>query len=886
MTLATYVQVYCRRGSPVVRTFAFIDPAPLPLPLPLKMGRSLDCHICFDGESGASVSRYHAELQMSAGDVVVRDNGSFNGTYLLSPSSQTAQRISSYTISHGSQVQIQLGPEGPICDIAVGIAVPFGPYFLTAKLGEGGMAEIYVGWDNRLDRFVVLKLLHPDFRKIDPQAGQKLLDEARIVARLEHNNVVRIYELGELGGVPYIAMEYLRGISLGQLNEQLYAQGKGLPPALASAIMRQACLGLHAAHELPTRVVHRDISHNNIIITRDSVKVIDFGIARADNRAGQKTRDGDTKGCPPYMSPEQVASPEKVTRLSDIFSTAVVLYELCTGSPLFGRDTPLATMYAVMNHEPPPLRSVCPRVSEPLERLLQGALVKNPSERLPTTAAEFAALLKEEVSPYLLHHENLVGELEQLGFTLHSSPPSPLAEEPEICRTARLQIRRAAPPAPNLPSIPKPAPRNAAPPASPVEPQDPVDAALLEQDKGWLQVDAPFEMAVGQAHVVRVTIARGRLQRQLSQQGTDIAETLVLDRLLRMELRSDEPQAFTIRPLSPAEQPVLQSDLTPWDWLVIPQKPGTKQILKFVATNFVVGSKDSGSKSHPIKEIAVSVRAQTGYGGIIGLPAAILRWLLDKALATDASLDAFCAEHFPEVHQRFDSSLTRTEKANLLLYLGQGARIVEKLRARDAQTVAEAEARVRTFLTPDLDSTGRDSLLIVELPAKSGSFELSSSRIGRLSITSQELHPREHRHPLALPLPLEGLVSGCRYPLVVLLANRLLELRVAPETLKAGRSVRIYPSELTADGARNSYAVPLPCAGKNLFIGHHRGEHHLITIASSLAMQSESAPPPLQVEDLGVRLVTPEGIERLFALYFIDTQRSIGHLACFSVRSE
>lgn len=660
---ATYVQVSCLRGSLAGRLAAYIDPAPLPLPQPLRLGRGEDCHLCFKGPANMMVSRHHAELQLRAQGITFRD-GSSRGSYLA----RAQERISVLDLARGEKAEIQLGPGGPLCEIASGIAIPFGGYSLVAKLGEGGMAEVYLAGDNRLERFVVLKLLHPTFSEQDPLAGKYLLNEARIVAQLEHQHVVRIYELGELSGIPYIAMEYLRGISLRQLTEQLAALGRRLPPALAAAIVRQACLGLHAAHELPARVVHRDISHNNILITREGVKVIDFGIARTNNASGAlATAPNVTKGCPPYMSPEQIRAPQTVTRLSDIFSMAVVLYELCSGQRLFARDHPLATLAAVLGDTPPPLRSVCEQASEQLERLLAQALVKEPSERQPATAAAFAALLKEEAGPHFLHHEDVIGALEQLGVRLHSSPPVPLDREPEL-------IRRARPAAP--------APRSAERPA------------------------------------------------------------------------------------------------------------------------------------------------------------------------------------------------------------GDGIRHIASLRPRDPTMVAQADTQVRVTMAPCLELASVDPLLSVALPQQGGNFELHPAGLSRLVVTSQDLNPREYREPIPLALELDGLVSCCRQPLVLALSNRLIELRVAPATVQQGRAFRIYPSELSTSGARNSYTLPLPCPGKPLHVGHHRGEHRVLTVASSSLEKQAASPLELNLDELGVKLIAPSSTDRLFAVYRIEPQHSAGYLSCFTVRQQ
>lgn len=888
---ATYVQVCCLRGTLAGRLAAFIDPAPLPLPQPLLLGRGEDCHLCFKDPANGMLSRRHAELQLSQQGILFRDRSS-QGSYLA----QTQERISSLDLPRGEKAVIQLGPGGPLCEIASGIAIPFGNYCLVAKLGEGGMAQVYLAGDNRLERFVVLKLLQPALCRQDPLAGKHLLNEARIVAQLEHNNVVRIYELGELSGIPYIAMEYLRGISLRQLNEQLVALNQRLPPALAAAIVRQACLGLHAAHELPARVVHRDISHNNILITRESVKVIDFGIARTNNASGtMATEPNVTKGCPPYMSPEQIRAPQTVTRLSDIFSMAVVLYELCSGQRLFARDNPLATLAAVLSQTPAPLRTVCGQASEQLERVIEQALSKEPGERQPATAAEFAALLKEEAGPRFLHHEDMIRALEQLGVRIHSSPPTTLDQEPELIRQARPLmpvLKPAVPPArPGAGAETDPTltqqPSRVRPLASG---KDPLEQALIRLDGGWFGVDAPPEMSVGRDYVVRVSTMRGLLQRHLAgaaqvRPGDDLS-TMPLGRIMRLELLPADSLTLTARPLSPAEQPVLRSELTHWDWLVTPRKPGGAQSLHIVATNRVEARGEWISKRHPIRTLSIPVAGSDGPPAMIGLPTPSLRALIDQMLPTGTDLDLFCSDRFPEIHARFDRLVDRSAKISMLLFLAEGSRLIDSLRQRDPGTVAQAEAQAQAAREHYLDLAARDPLVSVALPREGGSFELSTAGLSRLFVMSQDLNPREYREPLPLALELDGLASGCRHPLVLALSNRQPELRVAPETVKAGRAFRIYPTELSTNGARNSFMLPLPCSGKPLHVGHHRGHHRVLTVASRSLERPDAPPLELYLDELGIRLIAPSSTDRLFAVYRIEAQHSYGYLSCFTVRQQ
>lgn len=879
--LPTFVQICCLRGSLLGRVFAFVDPAPIPLPQPLSMGRNADCHVCFHAENEVMVSRRHGELLITDEGARFVDT-STHGTYL----SGSRERVAVIDVKRGTAAEIQLGLGGPVCQISVGAGIPFGHYSLVAKLGEGGMAEVYLAADNRLNRFVVLKLLRPEVEVEDPLAQQSILHEARIVAQLEHSNVVRVYELGDMGGLPFIAMEYLRGISLAQLEMQLLRLGKRLPPELAAAIIRQACLGLHAAHELPARVVHRDISHNNIIITRDSVKVIDFGIARSSRTDHRPvTAPHVTKGCPPYMSPEQISAPETVNRLSDIFSTAVVLYELCSGSSIFSRDNVLSTMGAVLHQEAPPLRSVCAQASERLEQILQLALIKNPAERKPTTAAEFAGWLKEECGASLLQHDGIITALEQLGVEIQSAPPVPLTEEPPLVRRAKNAAKGKEPPTPPPPQISK-APNVGAPSSF-----DPIELAFTRLDGDWFGLDAPAEMNVGRAYVVRAGAMRDLLQRGLARVAEDLpdpllaeVDTLPFGRLLKLELVPEDVAAFTVRPLSPSEQPLLHSDLTAWDWLVLPQRAGDDLRLQVVATNSVGFGPSKQDRSHLVRTMAVTCRGSATGAGVVGLPTPSLRSLLDSLLPSRADVEQFCLEHFPDLLRQFSDGMERAQKVSLLLLVASGARIISALRSQNPQVVGLAEAQAS--LNQHVASGNGEAVTSVELPIRGGSFECRSTKVSRLFVISHDLHPREYREPIALALDLQGLVPECPRPLVAALANRLIELRVAPETLKAGRSFRIYPSELTTTGARNSYTLPVPCSGKRLFIGHHRGEHRVITVASSAASTLESAPIPIELTELGIRIVSPAGTDRLFAVSTIDPQRATAYLACFALRRE
>ena len=440
MTRNVFIQLKCRSGSLAGQLYSYIEPELAPLPAPLRLGRHPDAHIRPLGDDESMVSRNHAELHYKDSRLSLLDVGSTHGVYVAGSRERTEQ----LDLQLGEGRDIRLGVSGPIFHISLGAAIPFGPYLLVGKLGEGGMGEVYVGWDSRLGRLVALKLLRKSVLDELEDAERMLLNEARIVSQLEHPNIVRIYEIGEEAGLLFIAMEYIRGLTLNQTVKQLGARGLKLAPALAAGILRQACLGLHAAHQLPIQVVHRDVSPNNIMIMPESVKVIDFGVAQAKNRVGASfTEGGKMTGCPPYMSPEQIRTPQNIDRRSDLFSVGVALYELCTGASPFRRETTAATLLAVMTQEAPPLRSLCPEASPALSELAARLLSKD-RERRPSTAAELAAALREAASPTFLDHENIVGALRELGLDLNGSILRPLKDEPSVPRSA--ELRPAIPP--------------------------------------------------------------------------------------------------------------------------------------------------------------------------------------------------------------------------------------------------------------------------------------------------------------------------------------------------------------------------------------------------------------------------------------------------------
>jgi serine/threonine-protein kinase len=276
----------------------------------------------------------------------------------------------------------------------------FGAYELLAPLAAGGTAEVFLARHTGhpgVDRLLVVKQLLPEIAD-DPEFRKMFLDEARLGAKLTHPNVVYTLELGEVDGRAFIALEYLPGMTAGQLAARARERVPGgLPAEIAAAIVRDACLGLHHAHEArmsdgtPLRIVHRDVSPQNLIVTwTGEVKVVDLGIAHAAVREA-RTRTGLVKGKFAYMAPEQCRG-EPVDRRTDVFAAAVVLHELLAGAPLFKRRTTMETYQAILSGQVPPPSSANRAVDAELDAVVLRALAIDPARRTPT-AAQLAAEL-------------------------------------------------------------------------------------------------------------------------------------------------------------------------------------------------------------------------------------------------------------------------------------------------------------------------------------------------------------------------------------------------------------------------------------------------------------------------------------------------------------
>lgn len=269
-----------------------------------------------------------------------------------------------------------------------------GRYEVGPKIAGGGMAIVYLGrrrGSDGIERVCALKVIRDELAT-DTRYVQMFLDEARILSRLSvHPNIIQTYDYGISDDGRYIAMELLLGRSLADACEIVAVRNEHVPYALAAWMCARIADGLHHAHELrdvdgtPLEIVHRDVNPTNIFVSYDtSIKLLDFGIARA-NRREFRSAAGIVKGKLPYLAPEQLGD-GPIDRRVDIFQLGTTLWEATTGRRLFKRETDLDTVRAVQKCKVPDAREIQLDYPEGLWRILTRALARHPSERYETAA--------------------------------------------------------------------------------------------------------------------------------------------------------------------------------------------------------------------------------------------------------------------------------------------------------------------------------------------------------------------------------------------------------------------------------------------------------------------------------------------------------------------
>jgi len=271
------------------------------------------------------------------------------------------------------------------------MTTPIGKYKLVRLIASGGMAEVYLARQAGaagFEKLVCLKRILPHLAR-DKQFVEMFLNEARIAARLDHPNIVSIFDLGEANGNYFIAMEFIDGPSLRAAAKRALERGERLPIPEIVKIVSMAASGLHYAHDLtdaagkPLGLVHRDISPDNVLVHRNgTAKVVDFGIAKAASSSAM-TRTGTLKGKVAYMPPEQLRG-DPLDRRADVFALGVVLYELLGGKRPWASDSDVSLIGRIMTEEPAPLATLRPDVPAGLAAVVDRALAKDRDARYPS----------------------------------------------------------------------------------------------------------------------------------------------------------------------------------------------------------------------------------------------------------------------------------------------------------------------------------------------------------------------------------------------------------------------------------------------------------------------------------------------------------------------
>jgi serine/threonine protein kinase len=279
--------------------------------------------------------------------------------------------------------------------VAIAQHQQIGRYEILGSLARGGMAELFVARLPGVEGFakhVVIKRVLPELAR-DRAFVDMFLAEARLAATLDHQNIVHVHDIGQDAEGYFLVMEHLYGADVGSILGTVTRFGGELPRPIAVEIARAACAGLHHAHERRTAggellgLVHRDVSPSNLFVTFDgAVKLLDFGIAKAAQvTAPPRTRSGALRGKLPYMSPEQ-CSGEPLDRRSDVFSLAVVLWEMTVGTRLYGGagEPELAVMRAIVETDAPRPSAFRPGYPAELERIVMRGLARAREARYQT----------------------------------------------------------------------------------------------------------------------------------------------------------------------------------------------------------------------------------------------------------------------------------------------------------------------------------------------------------------------------------------------------------------------------------------------------------------------------------------------------------------------
>jgi eukaryotic-like serine/threonine-protein kinase len=297
--------------------------------------------------------------------------------------------------------------------------IVFGKYLLLERISVGGMAEVFKAksfGEEGFEKILAIKRILPSMAE-DDEFIQMFIDEAKISGQLSHPNIGQIYELGKIGESHFIAMEFVWGKDVLQIQNRFRRLRGKMPLPMSAYIGARVCEGLDYAHRKKDdsgnemHIIHRDVSPQNVLVSYPGeVKLIDFGIAKARSRSS-KTQAGVLKGKFGYMSPEQVRG-LPLDHRSDVFAVGTLLYEMTTGERLFTGESDFATLEKVRNSLVPKPSKVDPRIPPALEAIIMTALRRDPDERY-----ESAAELQEELTAFLMQ-QNPIFTVKTLSTTM------------------------------------------------------------------------------------------------------------------------------------------------------------------------------------------------------------------------------------------------------------------------------------------------------------------------------------------------------------------------------------------------------------------------------------------------------------------------------------
>jgi serine/threonine protein kinase len=311
-------------------------------------------------------------------------------------------------------------------------------YRIEKFIGQGGMAQVYYGWDVSLERPAAIKVIRADLRG-DITYAERFVQEARAVSQWRHEHILQVYYAGHEGNLYFFAMEYVDGLNLEQMLNNYATKGELMPPDEVIRIGRAVANALDYAHS--KHVIHRDIKPSNIMIDKENrVVLADFGLALDVQRGTM----GQTFGTPHYIAPEQARNSADAVPQSDLYSLGIILYEMLTGVVPFDDPSSMSLALKHLTEAPPPPRTLNPALSAQVETVLLKALAKEPNQRYANGAALLDAL-EDALRAQTAAGESILTLPPLPGEVKRPSPP------PISPHTVAEQVRLSAPmPPPSL----------------------------------------------------------------------------------------------------------------------------------------------------------------------------------------------------------------------------------------------------------------------------------------------------------------------------------------------------------------------------------------------------------------------------------------------------